>query len=156
MAICSRLTKFLDEKKVRYVLIAHSPAYTAAEVAASAHVKGKELVKCVMINADGKHVMVVTTSNQRVNLQKLRQVLGVKEARLETEEEFRELFEDCDLGAMPPFGSLYGLPVVADETVYRDREIAFNCGDHTSIMRMDFEDFEKLVQPTRADIADLH
>lgn len=153
MPICSKLRNFLDENRVRYVIITHSRAYTAQEVAASAHIKGKNLVKCVMVNADGQHFMAVTTANHRVDFEKLKQALNAQEVRLEREEEFRELFDDCEVGAMPPFGNLYGIPVVVDVRVYEDEEIAFNGGNHSSVVRMQFADYEKLVRPQRADFA---
>ena len=153
MPICSRLKSFLDDNRIRYTILVHSPAFTAPEIAASAHIKGKALVKCVMINADGKHHMVALTANQRVRLEKLRDALGARDVRLEREEDFRKLFEDCEPGAMPPFGNLYGIPVIADGALYEDEEIAFSGGNHTSVVKMAFADFERLVKPKKADIA---
>ncbi len=154
MPICERLKKLLDDENIRYVVIAHSRAYTAQEVAASAHVKGKNLVKTVMVNADGKHYMVATTANQKVNLDKVKNVLGAKHVRLENEDEFAGLFDDCEVGAMPPFGNLYGVPVLADEQLFSDEEIAFNGGNHSTVVKMSFADFERLAKPQRADVAD--
>ena len=153
MQICTKLKEFLDSNRIRYVALGHSPAYTAAEIAASAHIKGRNLVKCIIVNGDGTHYMVATTANQKVSLEKLRQALNLKEARIEKEDEFRALFQDCELGAMPPFGNLYGMPVIVDEEVYRDKEIAFNGGNHASLVKMDFADFERLVKPVRAAVA---
>ena len=153
MPICSKLKSFLDENRIRYTILVHSPAYTAPEIAASAHVKGKTLVKCVMVKGDGRHYMVALTANQKVALDKLRSALAIWDVRLESEEDFRVLFEDCEPGAMPPFGNLYGLPVVVDEALYEDEEIAFNGGNHTSVVKMAFADFDRLVRPKKADIA---
>ena len=153
MPICRKLKSFLDENRIRYTVLVHSPAYTAPEIAASAHIKGKALVKCVMIKGDGRHYMLALTANQKVALEKVRGALAIRDVRLESEEDFRALFEDCEPGAMPPFGNLYDLPVVADEAVYEDDEIAFNGGNHTSVVKMAFADFERLVRPKKADIA---
>ncbi|PYT08972.1 MAG: deacylase [Acidobacteria bacterium] len=154
MPISSKLKTLLDVNKIRYVVIAHSPAYTAQEVAASAHIKGKDLVKCVIVNSEGEHYMVVTNANQRVNLARFKKALGVTEARLEKEDEFNNIFDDCEPGAMPPFGSLYGVSLVVDEAVYADQEIAFNGGNHSSVVKMAFADFERLAKPRKAAVAD--
>ena len=154
MPICRKLKEFLDGRKVRYVVIAHSRAYTAPEVAASAHVKGKNLVKCVIVNADGKQYLVAASANQKVNLQKIKHLLNANEVRLAQESEFAPLFGDCETGAMPPFGNLYGVPVIADGSLYAAEEIAFSGGNHTTVVKMAFADFERLVQPLRGDVAD--
>ena len=152
MAICSKLKAFLDEHEIRYVVIDHSPAYTAQEVARSAHVGGRMLVKTVMVNADGKHCMIAVAANQKIQLRKVEEALGARHVRLEKESEFTRLFSDCDPGAMPPFGNLYGMPVVVDPVVYLDAEIAFNGGNHTTVVKMSFADFERLVRPMRAEV----
>jgi len=154
MAICDKLRKFLDDNHVRYVTIAHSPAFTAQEIAASAHVKGHNVVKCVMVRGDGEHYMAALSANQRLDLGKFRKALGIREAHIEREEEFEGLFEDCELGAMPPFGNLYRLPVVMDETLARGEEIVFNGGSHATVVRMKFEDYERLVAPMENAIAE--
>ena len=154
MPICQRLKTFLDENRVRYTVLVHSPAFTSQEVAAQAHIHGRNFVKPVMVRVDGRHTMVVTTANHKVDLTKLKAALGAREAELEREKDFEGLFEDCDLGAMPPFGNLYGIPVVVDETVYEDQEIAFNGGDHAAVVKMAFSDFERLVRPTRGVVAE--
>jgi Ala-tRNA(Pro) deacylase len=154
MPISSKLERFLDDNDVRYVVTTHSPAFTAQEIAALAHVKGRELVKSVMVKVDGKHCLVAMTANQRLNLDRLRTALGTSDVHLEREAEFRSLFPDCELGAMPPFGNLYGVPVVIDEALQADEEIAFNGGDHSTIVKMRFADFERLVRPRASSVAD--
>ena len=154
MPICQRLKMFLDKNRVRYDVVSHTPAYTAQEIAASTHIRGKDLIKCIMLKGDGKHTMVAMTANQKLNMDKFRKALKVKQAYLEKEEEFMDLFDDCEPGAMPPFGNLYGVPIVVDQKVYEDQTIAFNCGDHSSIVRMQFADFVKLVKPKKAAVAD--
>ncbi|HQN08358.1 MAG TPA: YbaK/EbsC family protein [Thermoanaerobaculia bacterium] len=148
-----KLKEFLDQNGVRWVSIVHSPAYTAQEVAASAHVKGKDLAKTVMVKVDGKPVMIVLPASQRVDFQVLREVTGGQNVVLASEAEFRELFPDCEAGAMPPFGNLYGMDVYVAPKLAEDEEIAFNAGTHTELMRLHYADFERLVKPKIAAFA---
>lgn len=139
---------FLDSRGVKYVTIRHSPAFTAAEVAASAHVAGRDFAKTVMVWIGGHLAMVVLPASRRIVLHDLRELLESPEARLATEAEFRDDFPDCELGAMPPFGNLYGLPVFVAASLAAEPEIAFNAGSHTEIIKMAYADFEQLVKPT--------
>jgi Ala-tRNA(Pro) deacylase len=142
-----KIQEFLDEHNVKYVTINHSPAYTAQEVAASAHVSGKEVAKTVIVNLDGRMAMAVLPASSRVNFEALKNAAGTKEAQLASEQEFRRLFPDCDVGAMPPFGNLYGMEVFASESLAQDEEIAFNAGSYTQLIRLPYKEFEKLVKP---------
>jgi Ala-tRNA(Pro) deacylase len=142
-----RLKEFLDREKVKYVSIIHSTAYTAQEVAASAHVTGKELAKTVIVELDGKMAMAVLPANRKIVLQDLREVTGSDEVKFASEEEFKKLFPDCETGAMPPFGPLYGMEVYLAEALLQNDHIAFNAGSHTEIMKVPFKDFERLVKP---------
>ena len=153
MPLCQRLKSFLDDHHVHYTVTAHTPAYTAQRVAERAHVHGEKMVKPVMVRIDGEHTMVVTTANDRIDVSKLRTALHAHDAVLEHEREFAGLFRDCDLGAMPPFGNLYGVPVVVDDKVFHNDRIAFNGGDHTELVEMAFDDFERLVHPKRATVS---
>lgn len=148
-----KLKEFLDQNGVRWASIVHSPAYTAQEVAASAHVKGKDLAKTVMVSVDGKPVMIVLPASQRVDFQVLREVTGGQNVVLASEAEFRELFPDCEAGAMPPFGNLYGMDVYVSPKLAEDDEIAFNAGSHTELMKLRYADFERLVKPRVAAFA---
>ena len=141
------LKQFLDKEKIKYVSIVHSTAYTAQEVAASAHITGKELAKTVIVELDGKMAMAVLPANRKIVLQDLREVTGCDEVKFASEEEFREKFPDCETGAMPPFGNLYGMDVYAAAGLADNDEIAFNAGSHTEVIRMAFRDFDKLVRP---------
>jgi Ala-tRNA(Pro) deacylase len=143
----NKLKEFLDSKRIQYVVISHSPAFTAQQVAASAHVKGKELAKTVMVKIDGSLAMAVLPASQKVDLERLREAAGAEQVELASEREFRDRFPDCDLGAMPPFGNLYGLDVYVADTLTDDEEIAFNAGSFTELVRMAYRDFEQLVQP---------
>lgn len=143
-----KLRAYLDENAVKYVSISHSRAYTAAEVAASAHIPGKKLAKVVMVKLDGKMAMYVTTANERLDLDLLGEACGAKAVELADEAEFIKLFPDCEIGAMPPFGNIYGMEVFVDESLTNDKEIAFNAGSHTELFRLAYKDFERLVGPT--------
>jgi Ala-tRNA(Pro) deacylase len=142
-----KLREFLDSHDVRYVLISHSKAYTAQEIAASARVPGRELAKTVMVKVDGEVAMSVLPASYKVDVQSLREALGVDSVELAEEREFGPLFPDCDLGAMPPFGNLYGMKVYVAQSLAEDAEIAFNACSHTELIRMSYADFERLVKP---------
>ncbi len=142
-----KLKEFLDREGVKYVSIVHSPAYTAQEVAASAHITGKEMAKTVIVELDGQMAMAVLPANRKIVLQDLREITGSDQVKFASEEEFRQKFPDCETGAMPPFGNLYGLEVFMAESLGGNKELAFNAGSHTEIIRMPFADFERLVQP---------
>src|SRR5947199_10333279 len=141
------LKQFLDKEKIKYVSIIHSTAYTAQEVAASAHITGKELAKTVIVELDGKMAMAVLPANRKIVLQDLREVTGSVEVKFASEEEFKKMFPDCETGAMPPFGNLYGMDVYVAESLTRNDEIAFNAGSHTEAIKMRYEDFDRLVRP---------
>lgn len=143
----AKLREFLDDQKIKYLNISHSSAFTAQEVAASAHISGKELAKTVIIKLDGKLVMVVLPASLKIDLDRLKQVTGANEVALATEDEFRGLFPECETGTMPPFGNLYELDTFVDQRLREDEEIAFNAGTHTDLIRMSFGDFERLVNP---------
>lgn len=142
-----KLREFLDSHGVKYVTISHSKAYTAQEIAASAHIPGKELAKTVMIKVDGGMAMAVLPASLKVQLDLLREVTGAKDVTIASETEFQDRFPDCELGAMPPFGNLYDLEVFVASTLSEDDEIAFNAGSHTELIRLAYKDFERLVQP---------
>jgi Ala-tRNA(Pro) deacylase len=142
-----KLKQFLDSENVRYVSIVHSPAFTAQEVAASAHVTGKEMAKTVIVELDGQMAMVVLPADRKIVIQDLRDVTGHDKVKFASEDQFKQRFPDCETGAMPPFGNLYGMEVfVAESLTYRP-DIAFNAGSHTEVIRMHYHDFERLVQP---------
>jgi Ala-tRNA(Pro) deacylase len=148
-----KLRKFLDEHRVKYVTISHSRAFTAMEIAASAHVSGKELAKTVMVKVDGEMAMVVLPASCRVDMEKLRAAAGAGETELATETEFRDRFPDCEAGAMPPFGNLYEMKVYAARELAADEAIAFNAGSHTELIRLPYKDFERLVRPAIVQIS---
>ena len=144
-----KLKSFLDENKIKYVSIQHSSAYTAQEIAAIAHIPGKDLAKTVIIKIDGKMAMAVLPASFKVSFENLKDTLGVKEARLAYEQEFIDKFPDCEVGAMPPFGNIYGMDVYVAESLAEKEEIAFNACSHIELIKMNFSDFERLVKPKR-------
>src|SRR5258708_15298493 len=141
-----KMKEFLDREKIKYVSIVHSTAYTAQEVAASAHVTGRELAKVVIVELDGEMAMAVLPANRKIVLQDLREITGSDQAKFVAEEKFKDRFPDCEIGAMPPFGNLYGMDVYAAESLAENDEIAFNAGSHEEIIKLPFRDFERLVQ----------
>src|SRR3989304_5104016 len=148
-----RLEAYRRENKVPFQVQHHPQAFTAQEIAASEHIPGKLLAKVVMVLADGKMVMLALPAPYRVDLAKAAAVLGAKEVRLAREEEFAAAFPDCEVGAMPPFGNLYDVPVYVDKALVEDDTIVFNAGTHTDTISMKYADFERLVKPRVAEFA---
>jgi Ala-tRNA(Pro) deacylase len=153
MAARQRLEKYLREEGVSFETVTHSVAYTAQEVAAAQHTPGRKLAKVVLVDADGKLVMLVLPASYRLDFPKVRDVLGASKVRLAKEEEFAGTFTDCEVGAMPPLGNLYGLPVYVDSSLAQTREIIFKVGSHTTSMKMGFSDYERLVDPEIVDFS---
>jgi Ala-tRNA(Pro) deacylase len=153
MAARQMLEKYLREEGVSFDTMIHSVAYTAQEVAAAQHTPGGQLAKVVLADADGHLVMLVLPASCRVNFPKLKSVLGAEKVRLAREEEFAGTFTDCEVGAMPPFGNLYTLPVYVDDSLAEMPEIVFKAGSHTTSMMITFADYERLAEPTIADFS---
>jgi Ala-tRNA(Pro) deacylase len=149
-----RLEDYLRENGVPFEVQHHPRTITAQEVAATEHVPGKMLAKVVMVLVDGEMVMLTLAAPYQVNLEKVGKVLGADKARLAEEEEFEGAFPDCEVGAMPPFGNLYDLPVYVEEDLTEDETIYFRAGTHTDTMSVRYADFERLVEPTVAEFAD--
>lgn len=147
------LEAYLRQNKVPFQVQHHAVAYTAQEVAAAEHVPGRILAKVVMIMGDGKLAMFVLPAPARVELDKAAAILGAKEARLAHEEEFAGRFPGCEVGAMPPFGGLFDLPVYADKSLAEDETIVFEAGTHTDTMSMKYADYQRLAKPKLAEFA---
>jgi len=152
MALAS-LMEFLDHHNVKYVVITHSPAYTAQGIAGLAHIPGQELAKTVIVMLDGKPAMAVLPAKYHVDLMLLRKKAHARSVALAQEEDFQRVFPDCETGAMPPFGNLFGLPVYADESLEKDKEIAFNAGTHRELVRMAWREYKEFVKPTITSFA---
>ncbi len=143
----TRLKEYLDSHKVKYATISHAPAYTAGEIAAEAHISGKELAKTVMVKLDGKLAMAVLPADCKIDFQLLKEVTGANRVELAHEQEFKDRFPDCEVGAMPPFGNLYDMDVYVEEALSWDDEIGFNAGTHSEIVKLAYKDYENLVHP---------
>ena len=142
-----RLTNYLDEHDKKYVVIKHSKAFTAQEIAASAHIPGKEMAKTVIVKVDGDLKMLVLPSTHDVDFEQVKKELDAEEVELASEQEFNGLFPDCELGAMPPFGNLYDMETIVAESLTDDQVIAFNAGTHRELLRVSYDDFVELVEP---------
>jgi len=144
----SKLKAFLDQQRIKYVRIIHSPAYTAQETAESARIAGRELAKTVMVKLDGRLAMAVLPANRKVILDDLREATGATEAKFATENEFKDFFPGCETGAMPPFGNLFDMDVYVSPSLAEDSDIAFNAGTHAELIKLAYKDFERLVHPS--------
>lgn len=142
-----QLKELLDQRGARYDSISHPLAYTAQEVAGSAHVSGNEMIKTLVVKLDGRMVLIALPASEKLDLHRLKEATGARRAELATEAEFASLFPGCEVGAMPPFGNLYGMDTYVTESLTRDHEIAFNAGTHTEVIRMSYEDFARLAEP---------
>ena len=142
-----KLKEYLDSNNIKYLSIKHSAAYTAQEIAAKSHISGKELAKTVIVRINNKIAMAVLPASYKIDFEALMEVTGTGNVILTGEEEFKYMFPDCAIGAMPPFGNLYDLDVYVAKSLTEDDEISFNAGTHTELIRMAYKDFERLVQP---------
>ena len=148
MVICKKFKDYLDKNGVQYITIKHPIAYTAQKTAASLHVSGDMIAKTVMINVDGEMIMCVCPASYKIDLSKLKVALDASEAELVSEREFSDKFPDCEPGAMPPFGNIYGIPVYVAQSLTKDEEIIFNAGSHNEVIQMNYSDYENLVNPS--------
>ena len=152
MAISTKIKEYLEKEGVQFEVAEHPLAYTATEVAGSQHVPGKQMVKSVIVKTGGNFLMCVLPAIHLVDFEKLKKIIGSEELKLADESELEELFPDYELGAEPPFGHLYGLKVYAEKLLDEDEEIVFNAGTHTDVVKMRYDDFKRLVNPTIAEI----
>jgi Ala-tRNA(Pro) deacylase len=151
MTILRRLQEYLESNHVHYEVLGHQEAYTAPEIAHTLHVSGKMLAKVVIVKAGERFVMTVLPSNWKIDFDRLKEVLGSSRVRLATEDEFKGLFPDCEIGTMPPFGNLYDVPVYVDELLTEDEEIVFEAGTHFGAVKLRYQDFADLVHPIVAE-----
>ena len=141
------IVSYLKEHKVNYKTITHPPAYTAQEIAASAHIPGRALLKTVVIRVNGKLAILVEPANCKVNLAAVKKLLNTENVELAHEYEFEDAFPECETGAMPPIGELFDIDVYVDDVIRHEEDIAFNAGNHSELIKMRYADFEKLVKP---------
>jgi len=152
MAISTKIREYLEKEGVQFEVAEHPLAYTATEVAGSQHVPGKQMVKSVIVKIDGDFLMCVLPAIHLVDFEKLKTIVGTQDIKLADERDLKNLFPDFELGAEPPFGHLYGLKVYADKLLEEDEEIVFNAGTHTDVVKISYDDFKRLVNPTIAEI----
>lgn len=145
--LTNRLKEFLDTNSIQYVIITHSQAFTANETARTTHIPGKKMAKTVMVKIDGRMAMVVLPASCKVDFLLLKGATGATDITLAGENEFKNMFPECEVGAMPPFGNIYGMDVFVADNLTGDEEIAFNAGSHTELVKMTYRDFEALVHP---------
>ncbi len=143
-----RLKQFLDSKNVRYVSINHSMAFTALEIAKSAHLSSKEMAKTIILLIDDQPVMAVLPAAYKIDLEMLRDAFETINVELASEQDFAKLFPDCEVGAMPPFGNLYAMDIYIAESITEHTYIAFSAGSHSEVIRMTYNDYEALVSPS--------
>lgn len=151
-----KLSEFLSANQVKYTTILHSPAYTAAEVAQSAHIKGDHLAKSVILNADSRLLIVMVPASHRVDLEALKPVIGATKLELSSEKEFTAQFPSCELGALPPFGNLYGMDVYIADCLTEDKFLTFCAGAYSELIQMAYADFQRLVKPNRISTGFVH
>ena len=147
MPIVKKLRELFDEAEVSYEVYNHPLAYTAQEIAAKQHFSGKVMAKVVMLKVDGALAMAVLMGSDKVSLATVRESLNAREVQLATEDDFVARFPDCEIGAMPPFGNLFGMPVYVDPALEKDEYIYFNAGNHVQTVRLSYKDYERLVHP---------
>ena len=153
MPLLERLRSFLESRQAQFSLTTHPDAFTARQVAAAEHVPPREVAKTVVVAGDGVYYMVVIGANRLVDLHEVRSALGLAQARLATETELADLFPDCELGAMPPIGGLYGMPVYLDSSLAGQNTISFNAGTHHELVHMSTAEYRRLVTPGVAPLA---
>ncbi len=149
----TKLKAFLDSNHVEYRVVPHAIAYTAQEVADTAHISGDEVAKTVIVNVDGRMAMAVLPASYYLVSSRLRDEIGASDVVIAGEDEFAGRFPGCEIGAMPPFGNLYDMEVYVDRTLTEDEEIAFNAGSHAELIQLPYKDFARLVQPKILDFA---
>jgi len=153
MSIATRLRQFLEAHQVPFETIDHPLAFTAQEEAAASHVPGHAWAKTVAVMVDGSPALAVVPATRRLDFQKFRSVVGAHDVHLASEAEFEGLYPDCDLGAMPPFGDLYGIPTFVDRELREEDRVAFHAGDHATAVELAYDEFEQLSEAVSGDIS---
>lgn len=152
MGIAIKLKNYLDKEKIPYELLEHSLAYTALEIAGSQHIPGRQVAKSVIVKSDDIFLMCVLPAIHYIDLQKFKKILNSKHLELAQEEEIAKLFPEFEVGAEPPFGNLYGLPLYADKSLEVDEDIVFNAGTHTDMVKMKWRDYQRIAKPQIVDL----
>jgi len=151
-----RLEAYLRQHQVPYQLQHHTQAFSAQKIAEREHVPGKTVAKPVIVMVDSTLIELVIPASYQVDLNKLQSILGARDTRLAHESEFANVFPDCEVGAMPPFGNHYGIAVYVDKRLTEEETIVFPVGTHTDTMSLKYADFERLVHPGVIECAQSH
>lgn len=151
MTASKSVEEFFKKNGINYKVLEHPRTITAQETAAAQHIPGAGVLKAVIVNTGGKYAMCVLSANHIINFDKLKQLIGSNHIELATEEELKPLFPNVELGAEPPIGTLYNLPVFADQHIKEVNEVTFNGGTHTEMFQISRKDFEKVSKPTFGD-----
>jgi len=151
MGIPKQLIDCLDQNKVRYEILHHSEAVTAQRIAQAEHIKGRHQAKVVILKSGDQHLMVVLPADHHIDPEKIEKAIG-KPVSFSKENEFKSLFPDSAVGAMPPLGNLYGLPTYVDKHLAEQDYIVFEAGTHTEAIKMSYSDYEKIVKPKVEDL----
>ncbi len=152
--IAKKLKEILDNRKMKYSIIKHPEVFTTQEASEAAHLSSHAMAKSVIVKLDDELVMTVLPANKKINLEKLRDDQDAKIAELAAEDEFKFKFPDCELGAIPPFGNLYGMELYVDESLKGHKELGFCAGTHHEILKMNYKDYEKITKPIYAKLTD--
>jgi len=153
MTILKKLKDYFEKNQVAYEMGFHPEVFTAQEIAAAQHIPGKEMVKVVIVKADGKMLMLVLPASYQIDMKKLKKLLKAKKIGIAKEKQFEELFPDCEVGAMPPFGNLYSLEVWVDQVLTEDASIVFQAGNHIETVKIKYNDYASLVNPKVGDFS---
>lgn len=153
MTVSAKLEKLLSETGIDYEVIDHPLAFTAQEEAAASHISGRHWAKTVSVQLDGSPALAVVPATRRLDEDKLRRLAVAERVHIAHESEFRDLFPDCELGAMPPFGRLYGQPTFVDEALREEERIAFHAGDHRTSIEMSYREYEQIAEPVVGEIS---
>src|SRR5437879_12076978 len=152
MKVPKQLIDCLNENKGSYEVLHHPEAGTAQRIAQAEHVKGRRHAKVVMVKSGDQHLMMVLPADHQIDLEKVQNAIG-NAVSLDQEQEFKSLFPDCAIGAMPPFGNLYGVPTYVDKSLTQEDYIVFEAGTHTDAIKLSYRDYEKIVKPRVEDLA---
>ncbi len=147
------LQDYLDSMGIAYRLSSHGTAYTSQDLAAQEHVTGKKVIKPVLISVDGKPCLCAIPANYRVDLMRVREQLHAHTVELLEEAQLQKLFPDCEIGAEPPVGKIYGLPTLMDTSLLSDDQVTFQAGNHTTSITLSMRDYQRLVEPQISDFS---
>jgi Ala-tRNA(Pro) deacylase len=144
---------FLQAHSVRFEVLLHPPSHSAAHLAGSVHVPGRFVAKSVLVRAGESYALAVLPATHRIDVDRLAEVLCLEKLRIATEAEVETIFADCEPGALPPFGRLYGLTTIVDASLSGGAEIVFVGNTRHEGVRMRFRDYERIETPLKARFA---